>query len=117
MKPSELLIKAKAVIADPKHWTKGWYAHNAEGQDVEPAEPDAVCWCSLGAIVKVAHEEGVKDIRFKATEYLDKATEYLAKVSAECGYNGIPDFNDNSSHEAVMKAWDRTIKLAKEDEK
>ena len=26
-----------------------------------------------------------------------------------------PDFNDNSSHEAVMKAGDEAIKLAKED--
>ena len=110
MKPSELLIKAKAVIADPKHWTKGWYAHNAEGQDVGPAEPDAVCWCSLGALKKVAHEENANGACFAATEY-------LAVVSDEYGYSGIPDFNDNSSHEAVMKAWDKAIKLAKEDEK
>lgn len=31
MKPSELLVKAKAVIADPKHWTQGWYAKTAKG--------------------------------------------------------------------------------------
>ena len=30
MKPSEFLIRAKAVIADTKRWTQGWYAHNAE---------------------------------------------------------------------------------------
>ena len=110
MKPSELLIKAKAVIADPKHWTQGWYAHNAEGQDVEPAEPDAVCWCSLGALKKVAHEENANGACFAATEY-------LAVVAAECGYSGISDFNDNLSHEAVMREWDEAIKLAKEDEK
>ena len=38
MKPSELLTKAKAVIADPKHWAQGWYAKDAEGQSVGPAE-------------------------------------------------------------------------------
>ena len=110
MKPSELLIKAKAVIADPKHWTKGWYAHNAEGQDVGPAEPDAVCWCSLGALHAVAHEENTYNTRLTAAGYLDK-------VSAECGYTSTHSFNDNSSHETVMKAWDEAIKLAKEDEK
>ena len=26
-----------------------------------------------------------------------------------------PDFNDNSSHKVVMRAWDKAIKLAKED--
>ncbi len=110
MKPSELLTKAKAVIADPKHWTQGWYAKDAEGQPVGPRESYAVCWCSLGALDKVAHEENTYKTCLAATGYLFEA-------SAECGYIGIPYFNDNSSHEAVMRAWDKAIKLAKEDEK
>ena len=110
MKPSELLIKAQAVIADPRRWTQGWYAKNAEGKSVGPCKPDAVCWCSVGAIDKVAHEESTYAARFAATRY-------LARVSAECGYSDVSDFNDNSSHEAVMKAWDKAIKLAKEDGK
>ena len=108
MKPSELLTKAKAVIADPKHWTQGWYAKDAEGKSVGPRKPDAVCWCSLGALEKVAYEEGTYSIRLTTARYLDM-------VADEC-YNGIPGLNDNSSHEAVMKAWDEAIKLAKEDE-
>ena len=110
MKPSELLIKAKTVIADPKHWMQGWYAKNAEGKSVGPCNPDAVCWCSLGALHAVAHEENTYNTRLTAAGY-------LARVSAECGYSDVPDFNDNSSHETVMKAWDKAIKLAKEDEK
>ena len=109
MKPSEFLIKAKAVIADPKHWTQGRYAQDAEGQDVGPAKPDAVCWCSVGALSKVAYEENAHGARFEATKY-------LAEVAVEYGYNGIPNFNDSSSHEAVMKAWDEAVKRAKEDE-
>ena len=110
MKPSEFLIKAKATIADPKHWTQGFFAKDAEGHDVGPAKPDAVCWCSLGALDKVVHEENDYSACFAATRY-------LFEVSAECGYSGIPDFNDCSSHEAVMKAWDKAIQPAKEDEK
>lgn len=110
MKPSELLTKAKAVISDPKHWAQGWYAKDAKGQSVGPRKPEAVCWCSLGALEKVAYEENAHGARFEATRY-------LSRVAAECGYGVIPDFNDNSSHEAVMKVWDETIKLAKEDEK
>ena len=110
MKPSELLTKAKAVIADPKHWTQGWYAKDAEGQPVGPRKSYAVCWCSLGALDKVAHEENTYSTHSTTAGYLDV-------VSVECGYSGIPDFNDNSSHEIVMKAWDKAIKLAKEDEK
>ena len=109
MKPSELLTKAKAVIADPKHWTQGRYAQDAEGQASAPCGPDAVCWCSLGALHAVAHEENTYNTRFAATRY-------LAKVADECGYSGIPDFNDNSSHETIMKAWDKAIKLAEEAE-
>ena len=109
MKPSELLIKAKAVIADPKHWAQGWYAKDAEGQPVGPRKSYAVCWCSVGALEKVAHEENTHDTH-------STTARYLFDVSAECGYD-IIDLNDNSSHEAVMRAWDKAIKLAKEDEK
>lgn len=110
MKPSELLIKAKAVIADPEHWTKGWYAQDAKGRSTGPAKSNAVCWCSAGALKKVAHEESTYSTRFAAAKY-------LVEVAAEFGYSGIPDFNDNSSHETVMQAWDKAIQLAKEDEK
>ena len=110
MKPSELLTKAKAVIADPKHWAQGWYAKDADGEDVEVDALHAVCWCSLGALKKVAHEENTNGACFAAAGY-------LAVVSDEYGYSGVTDFNDNSSHEAVMKAWDEAIELAKEDEK
>ncbi len=113
MKPSELLTKAKAVIADPKHWAQGQYAKDAKGYSTGPAEPYAVCWCSLGALEKVAYEE--EDLPTYSDTRL-AAMRYLAEVSAECGYS-ITDFNDNSSHEAVMRAWDKAIKLAKEDEK
>ena len=109
MKPSELLIKAKAVIADPKHWTQDWYARDAEGQDMDACNPDAVCWSSVGAFEKVAYEEDTYSTLFAAMGY-------LAKVADECGYSRIIDFNDNSSHEAVMKAWDKAIKLAEEAE-
>ncbi len=110
MKPSELLTKAKAVIADPRRWTQGWYAKDAEGQPVGSRKSYAVCWCSLGALHAVAHEENTYNTR-------SAAAWYLTRVSVEFGYIGISDFNDNSSHEAVMKAWDKAIKLAKEDEK
>ena len=108
MKPSELLIKAKAVIADPKHWTQDVYAKDAEGQVTKTLSPDAACWCSLGALEKVAHEENTYSTHLTAAEYLDV-------VADECGY-GITDFNDNSGHGIVMRAWDKAIKLAKEDE-
>ena len=110
MKPSELLIKAQAVIADPKHWTQDVYAKDAEGQVTKTLSPDAVCWCSLGALDKIAHEENTYSTHSTAAGYLDV-------VADECGYSGIPDFNDNLSHETVMKAWDKAIKLAKEDGK
>ena len=109
MKPSELLIKAKAVIADPKHWTQGWYAQDANGYSTEPSTPNAVCWCSVGALEKVAYEEDTYSTRFAAKRC-------LFEVSSEYGYSGITDFNDNSSHETVMKAWDKAIKLAEEAE-
>jgi len=47
------LIKAKKLISDPKKWTQGWYAKNNHGQYTWPAHEDAVCFCSIGAVIKI----------------------------------------------------------------
>lgn len=107
MKTSEMLEKAKAVIADPSHWTQGWFAKDAAGRDTFSLRSDAVCWCSMGALNKAGFGPWGETfaIAFEA-------------ALVEIGYDGgIASYNDNHTHEEVMKVWDRAIQLAKEDEK
>lgn len=54
MKAPDILREAAALIEQPGRWSKGFYALYADGGACDPLDPEAVCWCALGAIVKVA---------------------------------------------------------------
>lgn len=57
MKPSEILAKAADLIAPEGAWTQGSYALSANGDTAPPEDPEAVCWCASGAILRVAPSE------------------------------------------------------------
>jgi hypothetical protein len=46
-------MKAWELIADPKRWTQGEFARNADGYGVMIHDADACCWCARGAIRKI----------------------------------------------------------------
>ena len=50
----EILQGAASTISKPDKWARGWYALNEDGDHVDPADEDAICWCILGAMLKVA---------------------------------------------------------------
>lgn len=113
MKPSEVLISAKTLIDSPEKWTQEEYARDANGRGVLPVE-DAVCFCSIGAIIRTAHDLSLNPMdRYNAVDRLtqtvgDEPTDYQSMTIAE--------FNDNRSHAEVMRIWDKAIALAKQDE-
>lgn len=84
------------LLKDPKHWTKGSYAKDAEGLPVSSASPDAVCWCLGGAISKVS--DNIED----ANAYFNRLEEILTEMyDAE----SIEEFNDDlkTTHADVLK--------------
>ena len=86
------LIAAKALIADPKHWTKGEYV---DGQG---------CMCASGAIRSVTGETLCK------TEiYLDNLVE--REFYHDFGFATIEEFNDDrlTTHADIMALFDRAI--------
>lgn len=54
MKNSDLLKAAKALIADPKNWCKGVGSTTASGVRCFYNEPDAVRFCAVRAIERIA---------------------------------------------------------------
>ena len=50
----EILQGAAHTISKPDQWARGWYATTDEGVHVDPSAYDATCWCTLGAMLKVA---------------------------------------------------------------
>lgn len=99
MKASEVLIKAKTLIEDPKNWTQGVSARDEHGNEVFDYH-QAACFCSLGALGRIARG---------ANFFASKA--YLYRVMGDL----VSSFNDNNTHEEVITKWDEAIALAQSE--
>ena len=73
MIPSELL-------ADPKHWTKGSYSRDADGNRIRVHSLDAVSFCLVGACCRC-----------------DVPIQKLREVVLARGFESIVRFNDDPS--------------------
>jgi hypothetical protein len=98
---AEKLIAARALIADPKNWTQDVMASRADQMECEPRDPDAVCWCSLGAISKVT--EGLEEF-WRARDALRQFVSDSPSVS---------EFNDTHTHAEVLAVFDRAIETSR----
>lgn len=93
-----ILRAARERIARPEAWTRGAYWRDVNGQDC--AQPDAVCFCALGAI--------------RASGGIDDASppaKALKAVVRALGYSYVHDWNDDTptTHADVLAAFDRAI--------
>ena len=51
----EILTRVCDLLAEGEHrLTRGAYARTFQGLDIDPTFEGAICWCTLGAIRKVA---------------------------------------------------------------
>lgn len=94
MTTREILIAARALIAAPEGWTQGEYARDADGCAVDPDNPDAVCFCALGAIER-ACERGIDG---------DEAIQAIQRIVGL-----VAGFNDTHTHAAVVAMFDEAI--------
>lgn len=96
-----VLQDAKQVLVSAGNRSIGNYATDKNGFMVGVRSPEAVCFCSLGAMRRVIGS----DVREKYK------TCGLAHLSKAMGGN-IVRFNDNSTYEEVLAAFDVAIKEA-----
>ncbi len=105
----EKLKLGRALIADRDRWTQGAYARSVvdadypntlKGPHCMVRSDRAVCWCSVGAVKKVAVFENNEPPLYR---------ELLKTVTDNSSYESVEQFNDSSSHEAVLAMWDATI--------
>lgn len=103
----EALVAAKNLISNPDNWTQEVSARDCTGNYIYSSNPEAVCWCSVGALHKVTKDDWplidktVKHLRL----FLEQELKY---------YDGIANFNDSHTHAEVMAFWDKAIAAAKE---
>ncbi len=89
----DVLIRARARIEDPQHWTQGWQARDKFGSPVPTRSRRAVRWCPIGA---VNVESGVD-----------------AGRCIEDGPARLASFNDKPgrTHAEVLALFDRAIEV------
>lgn len=90
---ADLLRDAKALIADPKDWTRRTY-RSLGGQR-----------CAVGALRAAAKRLDDPAIAWSAHAL-------LIDVARSRGFTNVETMNDRSSHVAVMAAFDQAIRTA-----
>ena len=45
-------MKIKELLSDPSKWTQGKIARDSSMNEIHPNDPQAVCWCLIGAVRK-----------------------------------------------------------------
>lgn len=96
----DILTNAQNLIRDPKNWTQELYARDEDDHAVEPASKQAVCYCSLGAIMRVTGLD---------SDTTEHPTFDLLEVAMG---SFVTEFNDDRTHAEVMAAFDKARELA-----
>lgn len=97
----EILVAARELLSDKKHWTRGDLAHDVDGAAVDPRSKNAVCWCVIGAVQKFS---------------LGYQCDALNRIHNAVGESGS-EFNDyhTTTHADVLRVLDAAIEKAKQD--
>jgi hypothetical protein len=106
---SQILIEARALIADPANWTTKAFARNDKGNAVTATGEQACKFCAVGAIRKVLGSDNYQPKLYQLWSLLDDST----------GADGlsIAHINDSRGHLEVLQAYDRAIDKAKQWER
>jgi len=103
----QVLIKARALIADPDHWTRNVLACNAAGHSVHWCDASATKWCAVGAIYRSAYEiVGNRD------EAARIGKEVARRVAPIWFCRSLMTINDMRGHAAVLVKLDRALAAA-----
>lgn len=100
MASADILRAARARIEDPKNWTQGAYARDAQGRGTRGKAREAVCWCAYGALAASGGNELGSD-----GFLLESAAEELFDAD-------VVDVNDKQGHAAVLQVFDAAIAAA-----
>jgi hypothetical protein len=128
--PSEILRAAKELLTDPARWVRFHFAETKDGRGTSSDSKNAICWCSIGAVLKVEKDRGIntegmdhwfndpplKLLKKAANAY---ASKYLrGQMGDDFTYDrAVGYYNDFVfTHYDVIQMFDAAIKLADEQE-
>lgn len=97
-----LFLKAFSLIQDEKHWTQFRIARNSSGEECLAENPNSVCWCSVGALCKVAFLYNFSSSEVDIT--LSIFRKYLIDEKQ------LSEYNDTHTHKEVIALWEKVGK-------
>ena len=104
----QVLINARALIADPAHWTRRTIARTANGRKVEWHDQSATKWCAMGAMYRAAYDL-VGDQKQAVRIGNDLANSIRPRRWLR---GGLPLINDVRGHTVVLAVFDKTLAAA-----
>lgn len=108
-KITDMLIRAQSYLVEVG-WCTGKLAADKDGQSVRAKSHDAIQWCAIGAIQKVANRPETREgIRHKALQVLRS----VLPKEAQCS---LARFNDGIAYskDDVVKLYDDAIIASKD---
>jgi hypothetical protein len=102
---ANLLREAHDLIIAERNWCKGSGAVTPTGRKVSASDPDAVAWCALGALSRVAKTNGLRSNTAK-----------VLWQTLPFDFYTVTSFNDDddTTHGDVLDHFLRAIKWAEE---
>lgn len=106
MDPKQILTRAREILTPPKAWTRGTLARDKNHNSTNLYGEDAICFCSIGAIVRAAHQLNAHEAEAEALLQLSNVI-----VAGKKQKVFISDFNDDpdTTHTDVLNLFDRAI--------
>lgn len=118
-------MAAKALIEE-NGWTQGYYARDIHKDRIAPWNQGAVCFCTVGALIRacgelrdhIYHSEETKELSLYEKQVLLDALEVHTSLARDYLFKGVgephtPTWNDDSTRtkQDVLDAYDRAIAL------
>ncbi|MCC7368778.1 MAG: hypothetical protein IT306_10170 [Chloroflexi bacterium] len=106
----DILLRARALIADRRRWTRDVTARDRHYRPVSATEPAAIQWCALGALLRVADDPAAF---VRAVNLLEMAAAALFKRSVRW----VNDRPGRTAHADLLAVFDHAIAAATEAER
>ena len=109
----QILRQARELLSEESRWTQEAYARDVEGRVLYPNNPNATCFCAVGALRKVTGIESDME-----PQVYDPLCELINTAEMRGCVSCIPDYNDAMSrtHAEVLDLFDRTIQRLEQGE-
>jgi hypothetical protein len=103
-----ILIDARTLVANPMTWTTHNLAIDSKGNACNVDDPDAQCFCALGAVNRSAPNNNIGD---EAWEFVRKAAQDLYDCRYPVDLNDGTHEVDEAPRRAIVNVFNRAIEI------